>query len=302
MEVLAKADLPRITVITPNYNYGEFLERTIDSVLSQGYPNLNYIVIDGGSTDQSKSIIEKYQQHLSYWHSQQDNGQADAINIGLRHADGKVFNWINSDDILTTGSLFTIAENYLKSPNSLIAGHVLNVPISAQESSDLVTQSGLELVSLLSGRSTFHQPGLWWNLERINSLGPLDTNLDYCFDYLLLLRYIGRWPLVTYTDATLAHFTLHSSSKTTTSQQAFDQERVSILRLLLDDDALAAHTPLIRDKIQIYDWYDTVDKIRHRDSSPKLFRIAQIISLAIRSPSHRLSRFTAGAIKRLLAA
>ena len=103
-------EYPKITVLTPNYNYGHYLEETIRSVLLQGYPNLEYIIIDGGSTDNSTEIIKKYEPWLTYWVSEPDRGQTHAINKGLEKATGEIFNWINSDDILMPGALFAIAQ------------------------------------------------------------------------------------------------------------------------------------------------------------------------------------------------
>lgn len=99
---------PRISIVTPNYNYGQFIEETIRSVLLQGYPNLEYIVIDGGSTDDSVEIIKKYEPWLSYWVSEKDRGQANAINKGISIATGEWFNWLNSDDILLNNALFLL--------------------------------------------------------------------------------------------------------------------------------------------------------------------------------------------------
>jgi len=90
---------PRISIVTPSYNQGEFIEATIDSILSQGYPNLEYIIIDGGSTDQSVEIIKKYAHHLAFWSSEKDHGQYDAINKGFSRATGEIMAWLNSDDM-----------------------------------------------------------------------------------------------------------------------------------------------------------------------------------------------------------
>ncbi len=103
-------EYPRITIVTPNYNYGHFLEETIRSVLLQGYPNLEYIVLDGGSSDNSVEIIQKYDQWISHWVSEKDNGQAHAINTAINLASGIWFNWLNSDDILMPNSLNTLIE------------------------------------------------------------------------------------------------------------------------------------------------------------------------------------------------
>jgi len=109
---------PRITIVTPSYNQATYLPETIESILNQGYPNLEYIIIDGGSTDGSVEIIKKYERHLAYWVSEQDSGQSEAINKGLRESTGELFNWINSDDILFPGALQRVADAYSRYPEA----------------------------------------------------------------------------------------------------------------------------------------------------------------------------------------
>lgn len=109
-QMLDGAEWPKISIVTPNYNYGRFIEETIRSVLLQGYPNLEYIVIDGGSTDDSVEIIKKYEPWLTYWVSEKDKGQANAINRGINLATGEWFNWINSDDILLQNAFLTLVK------------------------------------------------------------------------------------------------------------------------------------------------------------------------------------------------
>ena len=109
---------PKITVVTPSFNQGEFLERTILSIINQDYPNLEYIVCDGGSTDQSVSIIKKYEKYITWWCSEKDKGQTDAINKGFKRATGDVVGWINSDDVLLPGALWTVADFYANHPDT----------------------------------------------------------------------------------------------------------------------------------------------------------------------------------------
>ena len=106
--------LPKISIVTPSFNQGQFIEETILSVLEQNYPNLEYIIIDGESTDNSLNIIKSYSQNLAYWVSEPDTGQTHAINKGFSKASGEIFMWLNSDDILLNGSLIEIAKCYKK--------------------------------------------------------------------------------------------------------------------------------------------------------------------------------------------
>jgi glycosyltransferase involved in cell wall biosynthesis len=118
--------LPRITVITPNFNQEKFIEATILSVVSQGYPNLEYIIVDGGSTDGSVNIIKKYASQLAYWESKSDNGQYDAVQKGFSKATGEIMTYINSDDILAPRSLFTVAQIFMDYPQVKWLGGIPN--------------------------------------------------------------------------------------------------------------------------------------------------------------------------------
>ena len=114
MKTLALKKYPRITIVTPSFNQGGFLSETIESILNQDYPNLEYIVIDGGSTDESLDIIKRYEDQLSYWCSEKDRGQSDAIMKGFNRATGELFAWVNSDDVLLSSCLSVIADCYLR--------------------------------------------------------------------------------------------------------------------------------------------------------------------------------------------
>jgi len=112
--------LPKISIITPSYNQGLFLEETIQSVLNQNYPNLEYIIIDGGSSDNSIEIIKKYEKHLSYWVSEKDRGQTHAVNKGLEKATGEIIGWINSDDVYVKGAFKAVAKAFHEHPDAIL--------------------------------------------------------------------------------------------------------------------------------------------------------------------------------------
>ena len=109
---------PRITIVTPSFNQAQYLEETIRSVLLQGYPNLEYLVFDGGSTDGSVDILRRYDRFLDAWVSERDKGQSDAINKGLARCTGTIVNWLCSDDVLLPGALFRVGEAFTKSRES----------------------------------------------------------------------------------------------------------------------------------------------------------------------------------------
>jgi glycosyltransferase involved in cell wall biosynthesis len=110
-------DWPRISIVTPSYNQGEFIEETIRSVLLQGYPNLEYIIIDGGSTDTTLAMIKKYQPYIAHWVSEPDRGQSHALNKGFQQATGDFVGWQNSDDFYAIDALATLAHTYQQDPD-----------------------------------------------------------------------------------------------------------------------------------------------------------------------------------------
>lgn len=210
---MAETQLPKISIVTPSFNQAQFLEETIDSVLSQGYPNLEYIVMDGGSTDGSVDIIRRYSKHLSYWQSQPDGGQSVAINAGFERATGSIMGWLNSDDKLKPDSLETIAAELggVQAPAWLIGGceiiqlnGVCGLRIPEPLSAD--TFLNWEFGSWFPQQSTFWNSGMW------KLSGTLDVHLRYVMDLDIWMR-MWRVALPKLTPQLLAVYRHHPQAK-----------------------------------------------------------------------------------------
>lgn len=208
--------LLKITILTPSYNQAAFLERCIRSVLDQNYPNLEYMVMDGGSTDGSREILEKYDKDIAYWQSVPDRGQADALNQGFARAAGDILGWINSDDELLPGALEEVAAACAPDWHGLIAGPVENVDARGQRLR-LINQDALNFVDMVRfwrrGGRTYHQPGILFSRKVWETCGPFDTDYRYMFDTDFLLKCVRSFPVIRI-DCPLARFRVHSASKT----------------------------------------------------------------------------------------
>lgn len=223
-------DWPRITVITPSFNQADYLEETLRSILAQGYPNLDAIVVDGGSTDGSLRILEHYGSCLSHWVSEADHGQADALNKGFALATGDLCNWINSDDLLTRGALHEIAT--CAKGADMVAG--VTEDFDPDGRTRRLKTHGFTFAELVrqgaGGDVLWHQPSIWTRRQLLEQALPLSTDLHYKFDYELFLKVLAQSPTVAYTDRVLARFRLHDTSKTVSNQMGFLEDHVEVLR------------------------------------------------------------------------
>lgn len=202
--------LPRITIVTPSYNQGQYIEETILSVLGQNYPNLEYIIIDGGSKDNSVEIIKKYADSLAYWVSEPDKGQSDAINKGLKKATGDIVAWLNSDDCYTPGTLLQVGQQFAANPNAgIVMGNVVNVAANGSES---VYANQFEPVDFMS-RVAIHQPGVFWKRELNLRYGYLDPSFYYLMDQELWVRLFFNTRCIAI-DQPFARFRIHDEAKT----------------------------------------------------------------------------------------
>ncbi len=178
---------PHISIVTPSYNQGAFIEETIRSVLLQGYPALTYVVIDGGSTDQSVAIIEKYSPWIDYWVSEQDRGQSHAINKGLAHCEGQLFNWLNSDDILLPGALAAIGAAYdRRQPDAIISG----VTLHTDERGSIIRRNNVKPVTVAEALGGLwpNQPGGFLPIDLVENVGGLREEVHFAMDADLWVR------------------------------------------------------------------------------------------------------------------
>lgn len=218
---------PKITIVTPSYNQGQFLEQTILSVVGQQYPNLEYIIIDGGSNDNSVEIIKKYESQIAFWVSEKDGGQANAINKGFARSTGDIIGWINSDDFYLPGTLQFVADELDPKKPELLFGNCLHFfheqPVSY--GSDVLSEHQKRDLQL---SDYIIQPSSFWTKETWNVAGPLDESLHFGFDWEWFIR--AKKAGVEFKPQTrcLATYRIHSSHKTGIGGSQRRQELASI--------------------------------------------------------------------------
>jgi glycosyltransferase involved in cell wall biosynthesis len=209
---------PRISVVTPSFNQGPFLERTIRSVLDERYPDLEYIVIDGGSTDGSVEIIKRYERHLAYWVSEPDTGQSNAINKGLNRATGTILTWLNSDDYYTPGALEIVATAALGHPDAgayVGAGDIVDA--SGAVIHHHVPSSVISLESMYQWirGEFFMQPSCFFRDTAWRAVAPIDESIHIAFDLDLWMRMAKAGQTFVTIDALLSKSLSHPGAKTT---------------------------------------------------------------------------------------
>lgn len=215
-QVSDKIQWPRLSVVTPSFNQASFLEETIRSVLLQNYPNLEYIVIDGGSTDGSVEIIRRYEPWLAYWVSEPDRGQAHAINKGLARSTGQILAWLNSDDTYLPDTLWKITKLYQQKPDTqLVYGSAIFTDESGTHTnlySGQPLKAGLDRMKYWLGWP-IPQPTVFFSRDLLVRYSTLDETYRYALDYEWLIRLSQYVEFVCLPDV-LATYRLHGQSKT----------------------------------------------------------------------------------------
>lgn len=296
---------PRLTIVTPSLNQIQFIEETICSVLQQGYPNLEYIIIDGGSSDGSVDIIRKYQRQLSYSISEPDRGQAHAINKGLHLATGDIVAYLNSDDVYFPHALATVAEAFISAPQAQwLCSRCLAQDERSHTTSVLKPQVPNDPATWLfkpSGQPyCFPQPGVFLRKTLVDELGEFREDLHYSFDYEYFQRilFAGFRPLEL--DATTALFRVHDASKTGSSAARFAADDLTVADLYFDTVSRADQRRLRRQRHAVMAWR-TVDQCAQlAKSDGYAAALKTLLNCMRRDPELLRYRPVWGALRRLM--
>lgn len=207
------SQLPRISVVTASYNQANFIEQTILSVLDQNYPNLEYIIMDGGSTDGTVDVIKKYESRLAYWTSEKDNGASDALRKGFEHATGSIMAYLNSDDYYMPGALHHVAEKFTRTGADVVFGDMYWVDIQGNVRAER-RQTPFTRLGFLYGGSDFSQPSTFWSKDIYCKSGGFDPSFQFAFDMDLFGRFMANGAKFVFTRRFLSSFRMHDAQKT----------------------------------------------------------------------------------------
>ena len=243
---------PKISIVTPSFNQGKYLEETILSIVNQKYPNLEYIIIDGGSTDNSVAIIRKYENHLAYWVSEKDKGQSHAINKGLKKVTGDLFNWINSDDYLEDGALMKAAKAYNENPDKKLFCFAL-YNLRGNEKTLFPVYNNPEDKIQCFAAPAINQQAAFYTKEAVNFLGEVNEKLHFTMDYEWMLKYMfhfGTGSMYVSKDA-ISVYRLHDESKSLMSHERFLNDIASVLNSLCEKTGLKQFSDMLKDRFTV---------------------------------------------------
>jgi glycosyltransferase involved in cell wall biosynthesis len=241
-------ELPLVSIITPSFNQARFLEQTLQSVLGQGYVPLEYLVVDGASTDGSLEILHRYADRFAWWVSEPDAGQAEAINKGLRRAKGEIVAWLNSDDIYLPGAIEKAVAAFEQNPGlGLVFGDVLAIDSDGQATNRL-RYGNWSLPDLMAFR-VIGQPSVFMRRSVLEQAGYLDLSYHYLLDHQLWLRMAQKGGML-YLPETLSAARFHAESKNVALADKFGEEAFRILEWMQTQPDLAPELAVHRTQIR----------------------------------------------------
>ena len=226
---LRRPDLPLVTVITPSYNQGRFIRETIESVLSQQYPNLEYIVMDGLSSDDTAQVCAEYADRLTFV-AEKDQGQSDAINKGFAVARGEIVAWLNSDDVFLPGAIERAVEAFLREPElGAVYGEGYQVDVDGEVKQRFAVTEPFNLWKLVYMSDYILQQTVFFRREVFDEVGWLDRDLHYGMDWEILIR-IGKRFMLRYLPYYMGSLREHGEAKTATGGAVRFRELTTIMR------------------------------------------------------------------------
>lgn len=225
----------RISLITPSFQQASYLEECLASVHHQSYPALEHIVVDGGSTDASKAIVEARTSQLAWWCSEKDSGQSDAINKGLSHATGEVLGWLNSDDALLPNALEIVSRAFEDDPHLLVFGGRI-VHRDAHGDHVFAPVNAVSDEVRLFADPVINQPATFYRMSAVRAIGGVDPALRYVMDLELWWQLLFRFGTqhLRFEPVELAMFRLHGESKTVSEHSGFLRETATLLHNLCE--------------------------------------------------------------------
>ncbi|WP_439559422.1 glycosyltransferase family 2 protein [Dyadobacter sp.] len=240
MLATAAANYPKLTIITPSYNQAAFLERTILSVLNQNYPNLEYIIVDGGSTDASVEVIKKYEKYLTWWVSEKDKGQVDAINKALRRATGDYISFQNSDDVYFPGTFERFGKAATSYNADILYGDLFMISTDDEVTEILKTTSYSFDSQILEGMQ-IHNQSLFFRRKLVEQYGLFDESYRFAFDYEFVTRYTSHSQTTTRKiDGLGGALRVHEDAKSSTIAHVGAEEHKRVQELYISRNSSAA--------------------------------------------------------------